>query len=135
MNERTLIPIFFFWAFLTIITPTLILLSENSKADLDSNGNITEGMKVRRMIRYTQNYIIRTEPPPAKFEEELASAPAPEPLQTPSSGTSARVTATGSHSYHNHTLGTNTTHDGLALSSPKIHVQVNQTSIRQTSVW
>jgi len=38
MGERTLVPIFVFWTFLTIITPTLILLSENSKADLDLNG-------------------------------------------------------------------------------------------------
>ncbi|KAF7817583.1 putative transmembrane protein [Senna tora] len=39
MSERTLVPIFLFWAFLTIITPTLILLTENSKADFDLNGN------------------------------------------------------------------------------------------------
>lgn len=34
MSERTLVPIFVFWAILTIITPTLVLLSsENSKLD------------------------------------------------------------------------------------------------------
>jgi len=38
MRERTIIPTFAFWAFLTLITPTLILLSENSKANLESNG-------------------------------------------------------------------------------------------------
>ncbi|RDX75816.1 hypothetical protein CR513_44263, partial [Mucuna pruriens] len=114
MSERTLVPIFVFWAFLTIITPTLILLSENSKADLDSN----EGMKLRRMTGYTQNYITRTAPPAAKFEEELASAPAPEPLPT----TNTKVTV--SHSHHNHTLTRNRTRDGLTLSSPKEHVQV-----------
>ncbi|XP_020219738.2 uncharacterized protein LOC109802743 [Cajanus cajan] len=124
MSERTLVPIFVFWALLTIITPTLILLSENSKADLVSNGNITEGMKLRRMI-YTENNVIRTAPPPAKFEEELASAPAPEPLPT-----STRVTPTVSHLHHNHTLISNRTHDGHILSSPKIHVQVKQTNIR-----
>ncbi|TKY75166.1 hypothetical protein E2542_SST03932 [Spatholobus suberectus] len=123
MSERTLVPIFVFWAFLTIITPTLILLSENSKDDLYSNGNITEGIKLGRMIGHTQNYIIRTAQPPAKSEEELASAPAPEPLPT-----STRVGPTVSHSHHNHTLISNRTHDGL--SSPKIHVQVKQTNIR-----
>lgn len=38
MNTRAFVLIFFFWAFLTIITPTLILLSESSKTDLDQNG-------------------------------------------------------------------------------------------------
>lgn len=38
MSERTLVPIFVFWAFLTIITPTLVLLSENSKLDYDLHG-------------------------------------------------------------------------------------------------
>lgn len=46
-------------------------------------GNITEGMKARRMIGYAQNDIIRTTPPVAKSlvadQEELASAPAPAP--------------------------------------------------------
>lgn len=44
MSERTLVPIFFFWALLTIITPTLILLSEKSKADLDLNGKHLNGI-------------------------------------------------------------------------------------------
>ncbi|KAL5189594.1 hypothetical protein HKD37_04G009258 [Glycine soja] len=128
MSERTLVPIFVFWAFLTIITPTLILLSENSKADLDSNGNITEGMKLGIMIGYTQKYSIRTASPLAKSEEELALAPAPE---TSSGTNTTRVTPTGSMSHHNHTLIGNRTHDGLTLFSPtKIHVQVKQAYIR-----
>ncbi|CAJ1973294.1 unnamed protein product [Sphenostylis stenocarpa] len=125
MTERTLVPIFVFWAFLTIITPTLILLSENSKADLDSNGNTTEGMKLGRMIGHTQNYIRKTSPTPTKFEAELAPEPAPEPIPT-----STRVTPTVSHSHHNHTLIHNTTDDGLTLSSPRIHVKVKLTNIR-----
>ncbi|CAL5205362.1 unnamed protein product [Lathyrus oleraceus] len=83
MNERTLIPTFVFWAFLTIITPTLILLSEKSKADLHLKGNITETIKIRRMNGHTQNNIITATPPrpppPDKLvveEEELAPAPA-----------------------------------------------------------
>ncbi|WVZ19769.1 hypothetical protein V8G54_007091 [Vigna mungo] len=94
MGERTLVPIFVFWAFLTMITPTLILLSENSKADLQSNGNITEGVKLERMIVHTENYIIKTASKPDKFEEELA--PAPEPLPT-----TATVTPTVSLSHQN----------------------------------
>ncbi|BAT77755.1 uncharacterized protein HKW66_Vig0095090 [Vigna angularis] len=124
MGDRTLVPIFVFWAFLTMITPTLILLSENSKADLQSNGNITEGVKLGRMIVHTENYIIETASKPAKFEEELA--PAPEPLPN-----TARVTPTVSLSHQNRTLKHNTTHDVLTLSSPRtIHFKVKQTDIR-----
>jgi len=95
-------------------------------------GNITEGVKLGRMIGYTHNYSIKTASPLAKSEEELASAPAPEPLPTSSSGTSTnRVTPMGSHSHHNHTLIRNKTHDGFNLSSPiKIHAQVKQAYIR-----
>ncbi|OIV96331.1 hypothetical protein TanjilG_09758 [Lupinus angustifolius] len=105
MSERTLVPIFLVWALLTIITPTLILLSENSKADINLNGNyISEGMKVRRMFGYTQNNIIRTLPQPlpksVMVEEELASTPAPEP--TPSLETSTRPNSL----HNNHTLMT-----------------------------
>ncbi|XP_047158444.1 uncharacterized protein LOC124829053 [Vigna umbellata] len=124
MGDRTLVPIFVFWAFLTMITPTLILLSENSKADLQSNGNITEGVKLGRMIVHTENYIIETASKPAKFEEELA--PAPEPLPT-----TARVTPNVSLLHQNRTLKHNTTHDVLTLSSPRtIHFKVKQTDIR-----
>ncbi|XP_027942105.1 uncharacterized protein LOC114195877 [Vigna unguiculata] len=124
MGERTLVPIFVFWTFLTIITPTLILLSENSKADLDLNGqdplrNITEGVKQGRMIRHThrENYIIKTAPKDTKFEEE--SAPAPEPLPT-----TATVTPTVSLSHQNRTLKHNTTHARIE------HLKVKQTNIR-----
>jgi len=79
-------------------------------------GNITEGMKLGRMIGHTENYIIKTAPKLAKFEEE--SAPAPEPLPTLSL------------SHHNHTLIHNTTHHGLTLSSRRIHFKVKQTNIR-----
>ncbi|XP_019414656.1 PREDICTED: uncharacterized protein LOC109326427 [Lupinus angustifolius] len=114
MSGRTLVPIFFVWALLTIITPTLIFLSENSKADLDLNGNYTsEGMKARKMFVYTQNDdIIRTMPQAksVESEEEVASASAPAP--TPSLlETSERV-----HSLHNHTLISNITDYGLTLS-------------------
>lgn len=89
-------------------------------------------MKLGIMIGYTQKYSIRTASPLAKSEEELALAPAPETLPTPSSGTNTtRVTPTGSMSHHNHTLIGNRTDDGLTLFSPtKIHVQVKQAYIR-----
>jgi len=80
-------------------------------------------MKLGRTIGHTENYIIKTAPKQTKFEEKLA--PAPEPLPT-----SSRVTPTGSLSHHNHTLIRNKTHDGLTLSSPRIHFKVKQTYIR-----
>ncbi|KAL4295979.1 hypothetical protein GQ457_12G031170 [Hibiscus cannabinus] len=52
MGDRTFVVIFFFWAALTIITPTLVLWSESSKPFLETNGQKIEGIKDRRMIGY-----------------------------------------------------------------------------------
>ncbi|CAL0319001.1 unnamed protein product [Lupinus luteus] len=71
-------------------------------------------MKARRMFGYTQNNIIRTLPQPLVVaEEELASAPAPEP-------TASLETSTRPNSLHNHTLISNRTNNEIALiSTPK----------------
>ncbi|XP_054817857.1 uncharacterized protein LOC129317568 [Prosopis cineraria] len=115
MSERTLVPIFFFWAFLTIITPTLILLSENSKDDFDINGNITEGMKARRMMSDPEKYVIRFRTKAQTTAEEMAPSPAPNPSMA-------------SYSYHDQRNGT---YGGLKLLSPK--TQVEQTGITSAS--
>ncbi|XVE69857.1 hypothetical protein DITRI_Ditri10aG0025200 [Diplodiscus trichospermus] len=52
MNGRAYVVIFFFWAALTIITPTLVLWSESSKPNLELNGQRSEGIKDRKMIGY-----------------------------------------------------------------------------------
>ncbi|GMI96806.1 hypothetical protein HRI_003349900 [Hibiscus trionum] len=52
MGDRTFMVIFFFWAALTIITPTLVVWSESSKPYLETNGQKSEGIKDRRMIGY-----------------------------------------------------------------------------------
>ncbi|MBA0567556.1 hypothetical protein Golob_005109 [Gossypium lobatum] len=52
MGDRTFVVIFFFWAFLTIITPTLVIWSESSKPLLEMNGQKNVGIKDRRMIGY-----------------------------------------------------------------------------------
>ncbi|XVF63828.1 hypothetical protein PTKIN_Ptkin09bG0117900 [Pterospermum kingtungense] len=52
MTGRTYVVIFFFWAALTIITPTLVLWSESSKPNLELNGEKSEGIKNRKMIGY-----------------------------------------------------------------------------------
>ncbi|EOY14799.1 Uncharacterized protein TCM_034070 [Theobroma cacao] len=52
MEGRTFVVIFFFWAALTVITPTLVLWSESSKPELEFNGQKSEGIKDRKMIGY-----------------------------------------------------------------------------------
>ncbi|GAV65653.1 hypothetical protein CFOL_v3_09167 [Cephalotus follicularis] len=75
MRGRVFVLIFFFWAILTIITPTLILLSESSKTDLDLRGYMTEGMKARKMMADFEKHLdTLITPPPFK-----PSAPAPAP--------------------------------------------------------
>ncbi|KAI9118453.1 hypothetical protein K1719_010785 [Acacia pycnantha] len=121
MSDRTLVPIFVFWAFLTIITPTLVLLSENSKADFDLNGNLTDRTKARRMMGEPENDEIRfrTEAQEAmriSAKEEMAPSPSPNSSQP---------------SYSHRDQGNNTDDGGLKLVSPKI--QVEQTGIRSAS--
>ncbi|KAF3446336.1 hypothetical protein FNV43_RR11515 [Rhamnella rubrinervis] len=80
MSGRTFVVIFVFWAFLTIITPTLVLLSETSKPYyLDSNAERSgEGTKARRMMGFTEKHPAR---PPT-----LAPSPAPTPTPNRSLG-------------------------------------------------
>ncbi|KAK4599800.1 hypothetical protein RGQ29_009729 [Quercus rubra] len=78
--ERTFVLIFFFWAVLTIITPTLIILSENSKPKLDLNGQIDEVIKVRKMMLYIEKYSTKI---PIALAPKEAPAPAPAPAPTP----------------------------------------------------
>ncbi|XP_038716081.1 uncharacterized protein LOC120009532 [Tripterygium wilfordii] len=66
-ERRTFVVIFFFWAVLTIVTPTLILLSESSKSSLDCNG-----LNARRMMVGSQ-----------QARKTLAPAPAPAPAPYP----------------------------------------------------
>ncbi|OMO75174.1 hypothetical protein COLO4_26284 [Corchorus olitorius] len=50
-SGRILVVIFFFWAALTLITPTLVQWSESAKAaNLELNGD--QGIKDRKMIGY-----------------------------------------------------------------------------------
>ncbi|CAK7346348.1 unnamed protein product [Dovyalis caffra] len=96
MSGRIFLVIFFFWALLAIVTPTLVLLSESSKPDLDSHGKecfdmymlvekIEGLLKPRRMMGYFEKQ--------QRIEEEIAlalqtptPAPVPEPDPEPVSG-------------------------------------------------
>ncbi|OAY50706.1 uncharacterized protein LOC110615760 [Manihot esculenta] len=78
MSERTFVVIFFFWAVLTILTPTLILLSESSKPALYSNvDKITAVTNDRRMMVYAEKQPRRELIPSAPMEAPMA-APVPE---------------------------------------------------------
>ncbi|KDP38525.1 hypothetical protein JCGZ_04450 [Jatropha curcas] len=80
MSERTFVVIFFFWAALTIVTPTLILLSESSKPDLHSNVDKLGGvLNPRRMMGYAEKQAMTTIVPSAAIEAPTPS-PAPEPV-------------------------------------------------------
>ncbi|KAL5845123.1 hypothetical protein ACOSQ4_011081 [Xanthoceras sorbifolium] len=84
MNARAYVLIFFFWAVLTIVTPTLIILSESSKADFDQNGKFFEVMKPRKMMAYIEKHPRTPDSLARKKLPELAPAPAPGPSPSPS---------------------------------------------------
>nr|DAD40758.1 TPA_asm: hypothetical protein HUJ06_015081 [Nelumbo nucifera] len=77
MNGRAFVLIFFFWAVLTVVTPTLIILSASAKSNFNSNGEKSSGLKARRMMGSLEGERIRralAAPAPAQ-----APAPAPSP--------------------------------------------------------
>ncbi|KAK4276568.1 hypothetical protein QN277_014700 [Acacia crassicarpa] len=119
MSERTFVPIFVFWAFLTIITPTLVLLSENSKRDFYLYGNSTEVADSRRMMDYREYAIKKTTPrATAVAVEELTPAPAQAPIVSLVTG--ANLTA----SHRNGSLGSNTSDHGLTqVVFPRKHLK------------
>ncbi|KAK6939483.1 hypothetical protein RJ641_029014 [Dillenia turbinata] len=76
MNGRAYVLIFFFWAVLTIITPTLILWSASAKANLDHDGEIGEGVKARRKLGYFEEHM----------RMQVPLAPVPAPAEAPELG-------------------------------------------------
>ncbi|KAJ8772711.1 hypothetical protein K2173_027888 [Erythroxylum novogranatense] len=71
MSGRTFVLIFFFWAVLIIVTPTLILLSESSKPEMGFKVK-KSGAKLRKVMDYTHK-LLRAEAP----------VQAPTPASTP----------------------------------------------------
>ncbi|XP_044475639.1 uncharacterized protein LOC123203362 [Mangifera indica] len=78
MTTRAYVLIFFFWAVLTIVTPTLILLSESSKPDFHQNGKVREGINTRKMMAYLEKRP-RNPVTQRKLSKESHVAPAPAP--------------------------------------------------------
>ncbi|KAI9200126.1 hypothetical protein LWI28_003075 [Acer negundo] len=83
MNARAYVVIFFFWAVLVIITPTLILLSDSSKPDLYQNEKLIEVMKPRKMMAYFEKHLTTPDSPAPNKLLNLAPAPAPGPAPAP----------------------------------------------------
>ncbi|KAG6675012.1 hypothetical protein I3842_15G077500 [Carya illinoinensis] len=75
--ERAFVLICIFWAVLTIITPTLILLSENSKL-LDSN---VEKNGVKAKPRRMMGFADQKRPSKAPIRLTLMEAPVPVPAR------------------------------------------------------
>ncbi|TQD81952.1 hypothetical protein C1H46_032503 [Malus baccata] len=82
MSGRIYVVIFFFWAALTVITPTLVFLSETTKPYLDSNGEKVEGTKGRRLIGII-GYEAQRRPRVLPTTEAPAASPPLSPAQAP----------------------------------------------------
>ncbi|KAJ7005951.1 hypothetical protein NC653_005328 [Populus alba x Populus x berolinensis] len=84
MTGRIFLVIFFFWALLAIVTPTLVLLSEFSKPYLDLNDVAVEKkggvLKPRRMMGYLEKQPRIEEIALASILQAPTPAPEPEPV-------------------------------------------------------
>ncbi|XP_052201884.1 uncharacterized protein LOC127807806 [Diospyros lotus] len=87
MSGRAFILIMFFWAVLTLVTPTLIRLSASAKPTLNLNGK-KGAATVAAGSRYSRGSLPRralvATPPPVSPSQPLA--PAPEPTAQPQTG-------------------------------------------------
>ncbi|KAJ8641390.1 hypothetical protein MRB53_018084 [Persea americana] len=79
MNGRVFVLIFFFWALLAIITPTLVLWSASAKPSLGTIDERTIDIKVKRMMSYIEkSYSRRVLRPQSPVAEAPAPAPSPD---------------------------------------------------------
>ncbi|KAF5747126.1 hypothetical protein HS088_TW06G01307 [Tripterygium wilfordii] len=77
MNQRSFVVIFLFWAVLTIVTPTLIFLSESSESESGCNGMPSEEeLNGLRWVRWESQ---QGKPRYVKARKALAPASAPAP--------------------------------------------------------
>ncbi|KAI3408713.1 Protein RER1 [Psidium guajava] len=82
MSGRTYVVIFFFWALLTIITPTLVHLSESSKLkrSLDDENIDSEALRARKAFGFLKKPLASR---PLDTERTKAPVPAPSPSPSP----------------------------------------------------
>ncbi|XP_011007464.1 PREDICTED: uncharacterized protein LOC105113130 [Populus euphratica] len=79
MSGRIFLVIFFFWALLAIVTPTLVLLSESSKPYLDDVEKSEGLLKLRRMMGNLEKQPRVEEIAMAPILQAPTPAPDPEP--------------------------------------------------------
>ncbi|XP_022144206.1 uncharacterized protein LOC111013954 [Momordica charantia] len=83
MTPRAYVLIFFFWSFLTILTPALVLLSENSKSpppSFDSPDGKNGGINMsRKVVGLTRKYEMLK----VLAEEQKAPTAIPIPVTVP----------------------------------------------------
>ncbi|KAK4752799.1 hypothetical protein SAY87_021597 [Trapa incisa] len=78
MSGRTFVVIFIFWALLTIITPTLIHLSNSAKHESNSQGDWrTYEIKARKMVGHIKNQLLIS--PRDQYLKAVSRAQAPGP--------------------------------------------------------
>ncbi|XP_019710796.1 uncharacterized protein [Elaeis guineensis] len=85
MLPRGFVLVFFFWALLSIITPTLIFWSASARPNLASQGESRNEMRTRRMMDSIENGHIKNKT--TTITQAPAPAPAPEPASMPANGT------------------------------------------------
>ncbi|KAL0923824.1 hypothetical protein M5K25_004603 [Dendrobium thyrsiflorum] len=77
MPQRGYVLIFFFWALLAIITPTLVLWSASEKANLAPKEEGSKVVVARRMISSTDKGFSKTN---TTEDEEGMGGPTPSPM-------------------------------------------------------
>ncbi|XP_057975729.1 uncharacterized protein LOC131163045 [Malania oleifera] len=82
MSGRAFVLIFFFWAVLTVITPTLILWSESAKPSSVLDGKKNEGATARKMMGYFEK-LTKISPIAPEQAQPPAQAPGPGPVPAP----------------------------------------------------
>ncbi|KAG1342805.1 hypothetical protein COCNU_05G010340 [Cocos nucifera] len=78
MPPRGYVLVFFFWALLAIITPTLIFWSASARSNLDPRGEFKNEVRTRRMMGSVENgYKKNTTTTTATQAPAQAPGPAP----------------------------------------------------------
>ncbi|XP_072961103.1 uncharacterized protein [Typha angustifolia] len=78
MPPRAYVLIFFFWAFLAVITPTLIFWSASARPNLDSQGEVRDDFIARRSMNSMENAQVKNR------RVVIPPLPAPAPSLIPS---------------------------------------------------
>ncbi|XP_017697444.1 uncharacterized protein LOC108511170 [Phoenix dactylifera] len=90
MPPRGYVLVFFFWALLTVITPTLIFWSASAKPNLDSQGEFRNEVRTRRMMGSIENGYKKNTTTTTTTTATTTQAPAQAPGPAPMTGNETR---------------------------------------------